>query len=107
MRVVNRYKEPYTHNIQRGTRLGNRYSHVPTNHYGVMFVATRQEAIAGFEADARNSPLTRAAIMRLPEDAVLGCTCKPKDCHGDVIVKLWHEWHGLPYKEEPQRKRLL
>jgi hypothetical protein len=107
MRVVNRYKEPYTHNIQRGTPLGNVYSHVKSNMRGVVYVTSRDVAIQRFEVDARKSHLMKQAIMALPEDAVLGCTCKPKDCHGDVIVRLWHEWHGLAYKEEPKRKRLL
>ena len=107
MRVVNRYKEPFTHNIQRGTPLGNPYSNMPSSMRGVVYVASREEAIRRFEVDARSSPLMRRAIMALPEDATLGCTCKPKDCHGDVIVRLWHEWHGLPYEEPNARRRLL
>lgn len=33
----------------------------------------------------------RPSIQGLPPDAVLGCWCKPKACHGDVIIKLWKE----------------
>ena len=35
----------------------------------------------------------RKRPFALPADAVLGCFCKSKRCHGDVIVKLWHEMH--------------
>ncbi len=30
------------------------------------------------------------AILALKEDSVLGCWCKPLDCHCDVIVSAWH-----------------
>lgn len=33
------------------------------------------------------------AIEDLPEDAILGCFCHPKDCHGDIIIKIWKELH--------------
>ncbi len=107
MRVVNRYKEAFTHDIGRRTVFGNRYACVKSTYRNITYVASRSIAIANYEADARKDPNMKAAIMALPEDAMLGCTCKPKDCHGDVIVKLWHEWHGLPYVEETKRRRLI
>ena len=91
MRVVNRYKD----------------SHVKSSMSGVIYVATRADAIAGFEDDARSDKQLRGEILLLPQDAVLGCTCKPKDCHGDVVVRLWHEWHGIPYIEPRKRNTLL
>ncbi len=106
MRVVNRYKEAFTQDIGRRTIFGNRYASGKSVYKNVTYVASRSIAIANYEADTRKDPDVKAAIMALPADAVLGCTCKPKDCHGDVIVKLWHEWHGIPY-EKPERKRLL
>lgn len=31
----------------------------------------------------------RSHAAQLPEDAVLGCWCKPLECHGDVIKAYW------------------
>ena len=56
----------------------------------------RAEAIAEFEKDAKNDPALLQAIKDLPEDAVLGCWCKPANkCHGDVILVLWKELHKI------------
>jgi hypothetical protein len=29
-----------------------------------------------------------AALRALPDDVILGCSCKPKPCHADVIVEV-------------------
>lgn len=55
--------------------------------------AQRDHVVDSYEAWARNQPKILEAIKALPEDAVLGCYCAPKRCHGDVIVKLWKEPH--------------
>lgn len=113
MRVVNCRKEEYTHYCGRFPRwkarqqgenpLANRYAHVPSGIPGVIIVESRDEAIRCFEEDARTSPAINAAIMALSADAVLGCWCKPKACHCDVIVELWKEWHGLPVAADQRR----
>ncbi len=95
MRVVHCKKEPYTHYIGRPSPLGNRYSHRPSKVPGTIMVGTVEEALVGFEDDVITNPDLKAAIMALPEDAVLGCWCKPKDCHGDIIVRLWYEFQSL------------
>lgn len=106
MRVVHCRKEEYTHYCGRWPQwkaekegqnpLANMYAHVQSGIAGVTIVESRDEAIRRFEEDARSDPRINGAIMALPEDAVLGCWCKPKACHCDVIVELWKEWHGLP-----------
>lgn len=32
-----------------------------------------------------------AALGELNEDSILACWCKPKACHGDVVIAAW-EW---------------
>ena len=59
----------------------------------------RSRVVALFEDWIRNDPSfmaqrARDAIRELPEDAVLVCWCAPKQCHGDVIIKLWKEYHN-------------
>lgn len=40
-----------------------------------------------FHSDAPAAVAMRAAALRIPEDAVLGCFCKPAACHGDTIAE--------------------
>lgn len=59
----------------------------------------RRIAVEFFDDWVRNDPgfiaqRTRDAIRALPEDAVLVCWCAPKQCHGDMIIKLWKEYHN-------------
>ena len=34
------------------------------------------------------------AIKKLPNNAKLGCYCKPLACHGDIIIQIWKELHN-------------
>lgn len=104
MKVVNVRQENCTHYIGRASsysetdtlgifaNLGNPFAigsvHSTDSEYA------RKSVIDSFERWARSHPDVMARIKILPEDAVLGCWCKPKACHGDVIVKIWRELHG-------------
>lgn len=113
MRVVHCRKEEYTHYCGRFPRwkarqhgenpLANMYAHVQSGVPGVTIVGTRDESIRCFEEDARSDETILAAIKALPADAVLGCWCRPKACHCDVIVELWKELHGLPCAASQRR----
>lgn len=82
MRVVNKYKEPYDVYIGRGSEWGNPFS---VEEYG------RERCIALFEeyfrARLKKSPSLRLKLKKL-KGKTLGCFCKPKPCHGDVLIKL-------------------
>ncbi len=94
MRVVNRRREEFTHDIGRPFVLGNPFK-IGRDANGRLW--TRRQVIDLFESWVRTGSdcgEVLAAIRALPPDAVLGCWCKPKPCHGDVIVKLWHEMHA-------------
>lgn len=94
MRVVNCKKETYTHYIGRPGTFGNPFSH-RSNTRALWRRDTREEAISAYEKYARDYQELMDAIRDLPEDSVLGCWCKPQSCHGDVIMKLWEELHGV------------
>jgi len=87
MIVINKYKAGYTHYIGRGTLLGNPYV--------IDKDGTRDEVIAMYEKYALKDPEVLDAIEALPESAILGCFCKPKHCHGDVIIKIWNKLHRV------------
>ena len=85
-KVVNKYKEPYDVYIGRGSKWGNPYSH-QSNTKAEYVVATREEAIAKYKEYLLNKPELLADIHEL-QGKTLGCFCKPKACHGDVLVEL-------------------
>ncbi len=90
-------RNPWVVNIRSGARYdvyigrgegciwGNPYSHLG-NTLAKFKVATRAEAIAKFEEYLLNS---HELLARLPElrGKILGCHCKPLNCHGDVLAR--------------------
>jgi len=94
MKVVNLRKEKYTVYIGRGSILGNPFV--------LGKDGNRDEVISKYEKYLRNRLFSnflpgrktiREAIYNLSADAILGCYCKPKACHGDIIIKIWKELH--------------
>jgi hypothetical protein len=88
MRVVNLRKEKYTHYIGRPSIFGNPFI--------IGKDGTREQVIEKYSDCLRhgiNELNIIEAIKKLPEDAILGCYCKPLPCHGDVIIKIWEELH--------------
>jgi hypothetical protein len=51
---------------------------------------TRAEVIAKYEAWLRSQPDLLRELYEL-RGKTLACWCKPKPCHGDVLVKLLNE----------------
>ena len=85
-RIVHFRKEPYDVYIGRPSMWGNPFSH-------------REGTLAQFKVEYRNAAvdhyaewvLTQPKLMEALPDLkgkVLGCWCKPKRCHGDVLVEL-------------------
>jgi hypothetical protein len=94
MRVVNLRTEPCTHYCGRvgsydeakhgvNCNLGNPFPISKNNN--------RESVILLFEEWARSNISLIARIRDLPEDAVLGCWCKPASCHCDAIIRIWKE----------------
>lgn len=78
-RIVNIRKEPYDIYIGRGSPWGNPFK---IGEHG-----TRKEVIAKY----KEWILTQKDLLRSLsglEGKCLGCFCKPKACHGDILIKL-------------------
>ena len=86
-------KPPYVVNVNmlngylyigRGSRWGNPYR--------IASGLTRTMALKRYEAWVRKDSRVMDNLHLLTGQA-LGCpsNCKPKPCHGDVLVKLWKE----------------
>ena len=78
-RVVNKRKECFDVYIGRGSIWGNPFE--------IGKDGTREEVIAKYKEYILAKP---ELLARLPElkDKILGCYCKPKPCHGDVLIEL-------------------
>lgn len=79
-RVVNLRREPYDVYIGRGSRWGNPFI--------VGKDGTREEVIEKFRKE--KLPKLMPFLFELI-DKTLGCFCKPKPCHGDVLAEAANE----------------
>ena len=81
MRVVNLKNEKCDVKVDRSSVLGN--------HAKIGRDGNREEVIAKYKKYLWNCIRVVDELNRLKDmsdDTVLGCWCKPKSCHGDVIV---------------------
>lgn len=109
MRVINRHtasKEELAQSVYvgRGTPLGNWF---PTgNEYGnndnVVKLYRKKLARKLIARDAK----VENALRGLKEDSILACSCKPKACHGDVLVEFWGKLYGQGGSYEENLLRL-
>lgn len=87
MRVVNMsHDDDWDVRIDRATIWGNPYSHKDGT-LAKFKVASRKEAIAKYREYLLDNPELLAKLPEL-QGKVLGCWCKPKECHGDVLIEL-------------------
>ena len=80
---IGRGGDPKTGNM---SKWGNPYSHQVSS-FARYRVNTREEAIAAFREWIKTQPKLLAALDEL-KGQTLGCWCKPKKCHGDVLAEL-------------------
>ena len=88
LKIVNLKNEKYDVYIGRGSKWGNPYSHLEESKAQYK-TKTRAEAINRYEDWIRNGD-GKYLLEHLSEleNKTLGCFCKPKSCHGDVLIKL-------------------
>ena len=77
--VVNCQHDPYDVYIGRPSKWGNPFK--------VGEDGTRQEVIEKYRNWIQTQPDLLAELDTL-KGKILGCWCKPKPCHGDVLVEL-------------------
>lgn len=87
-KVVNKRNEPYDVYIGRGSNFGNPFTHIKTKQTKAEFVVkSRKEAIEAYRSYLLSNPELLEEIKQL-KGKTLGCFCKPKSCHGDIIVEV-------------------
>lgn len=62
-----------------------------SNRHRITASCNRDQALELFEKDLRCDPYLLGRLREL-EGMVLGCGCKPKKCHGDVIIRFFCEY---------------
>lgn len=67
---------------------------------GTNGLKTPDDVLAAYEKHVRGNAKLMAALPELYGHTI-GCWCKPKPCHGDVLVKLCREMQG---KSEDQNE---
>jgi hypothetical protein len=80
------HKEAFDIYIGRPSKWGNPFS----SRDGTLAkykVSTRGECITRYEEYIRETPELFNSLHEL-KDKVLGCHCKPKACHGDVLQRM-------------------
>lgn len=86
--VVNLNKSKYDVYIGRGSKWGNPFTHITDRETKAEFtVKTRKEAIENYKQWILNKPELLNSLEEL-RGKRLGCYCKPKSCHGDILVEL-------------------
>lgn len=86
MKVVNVLTgERYDAYIGRPLKWGNPFIIGPDG--------TREEVIRKYEDWIRGKPELMASLHEL-KGKILGCWCRPKRCHGDILIKLIQERYG-------------
>jgi len=75
--------------VGRGSIWGNPFSDSP--HTAAQFVVkSREEAILKYREYIQSRPDLMARLSEL-KGKRLGCWCKPKSCHGDVLMELVYD----------------
>ena len=89
-KVVHCKRENYDIYIGRPGFFGNPYTHIADKHTLAKFVvSSREEAVEKYREWILSPEALsiRSQLYKL-EGKTLGCWCKPKACHGDVIIEL-------------------
>ena len=84
-RVVHCKKEEFDVYVGRGSKWGNPYSHKEGT-LAEHVVGSRSEAIQKFEEYLLSNEELMGSLSEL-KGKTLGCWCKPKSCHGDIILR--------------------
>lgn len=89
-KVVNLNDEPYEVYIGRGSKWGNPFTHVTNKTTLAKYIVpTRDEAIESYRNYIEYGE-GKHLLKDLHEldGKILGCFCKPKSCHGDILIEL-------------------
>jgi len=89
MKIVHCNKENYDIYIGRPSKWGNPFTHLTDSSHAKYKVNSRKEAIKKYEEwITKGEGRYLLKDLHELEGKILGCWCKPKSCHGDILIKL-------------------
>ena len=74
--------------IGRGSKWGNPYTHIKEGTKAQFVVGTREEAVAQYRSWLMSQPELMDMVKKELKGCDLVCFCKPKSCHGDVLLEV-------------------
>lgn len=74
--------------VGRPSKWGNPYTHLKTHSLAEIVVATKNEAIAAYEAWLLDNPALLASVKTELAGKDLVCWCAPRPCHADVLLRI-------------------
>ena len=86
--VVNKHKQDFDVDIQRGTKFGNPHRACDTN-----LADALNSYRVHLKQEIRSGRITKQELIEL-HGKRLGCTCHPKPCHGDILAELVNKLCG-------------
>lgn len=95
--VVNKkFTDDFDVYIGRGSKWGNKFTHLPhvAVRKGMVAVASREEAILRYAKWILGQPDLLDDLQEL-RGKVLGCYCTPKLCHGHLLAEMANPWRIL------------
>lgn len=90
-KVVHCKHEKYDVYIGRPSKFGNPFTHHKYGSLAEVVVESREEAIECYKNWLSTRPDLIADAKKELKDKILGCHCKPLDCHGDILMKIANE----------------
>lgn len=89
--IVNIKKHKCDIYIGRGSKWGNPFTHIKNKNTKALYIVdTRDEAILKYKEWILSQQHLLDSLHEL-KDKRLGCYCKPKSCHGDILIELIEE----------------
>lgn len=87
--VVNRRTEEFDVYIGRGSKWGNKFSHLDRlfPNPDLVFCHNRKESVERYREWIEGEPELLEDLHEL-RGKRLGCYCAPRECHGDVLAEL-------------------
>lgn len=93
-KVVNKYKNSYDVLIGRPSKWGNPFTHIKNKQtLAKHIVNSREESIEAYRkwiTEGEGKHLLND-LCEL-KDKTIACYCKPKSCHGDILVELVNKY---------------
>jgi hypothetical protein len=87
--IVNLRTHKYDIYIGRGSPFGNPFTHITDRHTLATYVCrSQEESIDKYRQWILDKPELIEKVKKELTGKILGCFCRPRYCHGDVLLEI-------------------